>query len=248
MTHNTTLHPCRGRALTLSACALRRVLVFCACFFLPSYLRLAAQYDNPWENSKYCLMSMLRTEQLTPTGQALRVSTSLRQMCHIWGIAAEYDTVVVARAERGAALGVPHQGIRTREEEEAEESARKKPRVERIDDRDVNVMDLVFDPRGVVKGDNPKTQLINYCTKHGLAKPEYATHEVDKRWFSVCIACDGRYASSGSDPNKRRAEQTAALVCLTANDLSLQRNGAPKQPAVAVSAADMAAPLASDPA
>eukprot|EP00038_Savillea_parva_P015609 m.14523 g.14523 ORF g.14523 m.14523 type:complete len:511 (-) comp3160_c0_seq1:149-1681(-) len=196
------------------------------------YLRQAVRYDNTWENSKYCLMSMMKNEQLTPTGQALRQAASMRQLFDVWDIAHEYDEAVKTRAQRADDLGLPPPALGTPEEVEAElERARKRPRVERIDDRDVTVMDITYNPRMAVsvEGDNPKTQLINYCTKHQLPKPIYTARQEDKRWFAVCNAMDGRYASSASDPNKRRAEQSAALVCLTANGLVLNKDGTKKQ-------------------
>eukprot|EP00041_Stephanoeca_diplocostata_P018485 m.387296 g.387296 ORF g.387296 m.387296 type:complete len:513 (-) comp21028_c0_seq11:587-2125(-) len=189
------------------------------------YLRYAVEYDNPCENTKYCLMSTLRSLQETPVGERAKSAYTLRGLCAAWGLEDEYASAIAARKARAEDLAIPY--VASNDEIRTSADGVAVPRVERIDDVDVTVMDLMFDIREFPSGHAlPKNMLLHYCDKQKLPKPEYTTRpHKDKGFTSVLKACYGRYMSSVRCSNKRRAEQTAALVCLRAQGLDLNADG-----------------------
>jgi len=120
-------------------------------------------------------MSLMHDRQETPEGQALRPAVGMRDMCEIFGIVDELEAEVAARTKRALELGVKAHGNDNCDGEEcngdadgsgrgdgSEERARKRQRVERIDDHDVTVMDIEYDARkarGGPQNSDPKTKL-----------------------------------------------------------------------------------------
>ena len=70
------------------------------------YLRLAVQYDNAWENSKFNVMTTWHLEQTTEHGIKLRTAKGLRAMCAVLGMEEEHDAIIDARKARAATLGI----------------------------------------------------------------------------------------------------------------------------------------------
>lgn len=50
------------------------------------YLKLCVRYDNPPNNTKYCVQNMLRELQETPLGKKFLESQTTEQMCELWGL------------------------------------------------------------------------------------------------------------------------------------------------------------------
>lgn len=53
---------------------------------ITEYLKLCVDYDNPPNNTKYCVQNMLRSLQETPMGKKFLESHTTEQMCELWGL------------------------------------------------------------------------------------------------------------------------------------------------------------------
>lgn len=50
------------------------------------YLKLSVDYDNPPNNTKYCVQNMLRELQESPLGKKFLESQTNEQFCELWGL------------------------------------------------------------------------------------------------------------------------------------------------------------------
>ncbi|KAI5704215.1 hypothetical protein M8J75_003074 [Diaphorina citri] len=53
---------------------------------IKEYLRYCVDYDNSAPNSKYCVQSMLGSQQESPLGKKFLESQTLEQICELWGL------------------------------------------------------------------------------------------------------------------------------------------------------------------
>eukprot|EP00040_Diaphanoeca_grandis_P016174 m.83335 g.83335 ORF g.83335 m.83335 type:complete len:461 (-) comp25618_c0_seq1:120-1502(-) len=191
------------------------------------YLHECIKYDNAWDNSKYCVMSMMRGQHDTPEARAVKESRSLREMCDAFGMADEYATVVAERVKTTEKLGLNFYSSRPGSLDDGAPQA-KRARVERVGERDVTVMDVKyilgsedFQKRQRV---TPKQLLISWCRVHNYEAPEWTTEPIGKSFKSVVLLNGERYSSSYAESNKRKAQQTASVVAMRALNLRRDEN------------------------
>lgn len=185
-------------------------------------LKLSVRYDNEWSNTKYCLMMYLHNQQLANIGADIHQCKGLKELCEVWECPEVYDSGITERRAEATRKGI---NISTMDYDEMTGRASKRPRVERIDNRDVTVLDIMYDRRKFTVGDSPKGLLMNYCTKTQREKPIYTMEGVGKHFVATVEVDKERYRSTIAAPNKKKAEQTAALVWYLSSGLMLNPDG-----------------------
>jgi len=197
-----------------------------------AYLRLAAQVDNPWENSKFCIMTTLHHEQVTERGKAVRESKSLREMCAVFGIEKEYDAIIAARRNRAAELGIaidPDDDAMFDGSDDVvggEPNSKRRRLTPAVGDDGVTRLKVVYNRKEHAEGMNPKSLLLCYCKKQMIPPPAYTCSETAMKRFVAVVDINGnKYGATPGESTKKKAEQAAAQVFLIATDLKLNRDG-----------------------
>eukprot|EP00729_Bicosta_minor_P007911 gene7911-33749_t len=114
-----------------------------------AYLRLAAQVDNPWENSKFCIMTTLHHEQVTERGKA------------------EYDVIIAARRNRAAELGIaidPDDDAMFDGSDDVvggEPNSKRRRLTPAVGDDGVTRLKVVYNRKEHAEGMNPKSLLLD---------------------------------------------------------------------------------------
>eukprot|EP01135_Chromosphaera_perkinsii_P004739 Nk52_evm11s295 gene=Nk52_evmTU11s295 len=194
-----------------------------------AYLRYALQYDNVWENSKFCLMTMImHRDNETEEALRLRSAKGHGEITAIWGLEEEYNRVVASQEEKrkrlilmGKAAGDDEEGV-----------AIKRDIAQMLDDeREIEVevvggnkkrkithseQEVLFDRERYSVEFNPKACLEIMYRRHGLGVPVYEVDErVHDRQFKGYVSInDCIFTNSRWSKNKKMAEQSAALAAL----------------------------------
>uniref|UniRef100_UPI00193A55AE tRNA-dihydrouridine(20) synthase [NAD(P)+]-like isoform X1 n=2 Tax=Styela clava TaxID=7725 RepID=UPI00193A55AE len=169
------------------------------------YLKYAIKYNNHFINCKFCIQEILRDKQESPMGKQLRSSSSLREICCIWGMEEEYDAAEKRRNELRVKLGLV-------DEKSLEPDAK---RIKRSDIVEMNfqIKRCEYDLK---KNKTPKTILYEYTLKEELKPPFYTTEcrSTDRHFQSIVTVNGKKYKTTSWERNKKLAEQSAAIVCL----------------------------------
>lgn len=171
------------------------------------YLKLSVQFDNPANNTKYCVQNILRDLQESPMGRRFLDAQTLEQICDVWGLA-EYCRETLNRQRSS--------GNVDRRQLSMDDLPTKKLKL----DDDIISHNLAFIRSNYAADfDLPKSKLYNYATKSSKKCGKYEILQQQKL-FRAILTYDGkRYTSSFWEKNKRHAEQGAALSCLFHLDL-----------------------------
>ncbi|KAL1458055.1 hypothetical protein WDU94_008230 [Cyamophila willieti] len=175
---------------------------------IKEYLKYCVDYDNAAPNSKYCVQSMLGSQQESPLGKKFLESQSLEQMCDLWGLGDywrqkkdEYTTGgLISRWE----LTPPPPSKKARTQFFA------------MDASDVFSLNCAFLRNFYPVQKLPKTLLYAHCKFQRYDQPKYETKQNEKLFRSLLTVNGKQYTSKFWEKNKRNAEQGAAIVCLSA--------------------------------
>lgn len=192
------------------------------------YLRAAVEWDNAWDNSKYVVMTLYRNHHTSESGRRLRQCRSLKEMCEVFGISADYERLMAARTEKAKELGERIVARRPGSEDDVGPRA-KRARVERVEEKDVHIMDIKFDPLSEdfkkTRKTSGKNLLVSWCMRNEYVKPEWECEMIGRKFSAVLKMCGERYSSSYHESNKKRAIQTASAVAIRHLDLKVNEEG-----------------------
>jgi len=176
-------------------------------------------------------MTTLHDQLNTDNGELLNKSKSLRDMCAIWNMEAEYAAIDKARTARADKLEQEAQAQtqackRQRLEAGAEGGAGSASEAKEGKDDGVVRVSVAHDAKKCEQGWDPKSLLFNYCRKYDHADPVYVAEQGrDKQFRGYVRVLGGTFGPTKAEPNKRKLQQTSALACLTHKKLNPTRNG-----------------------
>lgn len=173
---------------------------------IKEYLRYCVDYDNIAPNSKYCIQSMLGSEQDTPLGRKFLESQSLLQICELWGMEDYWQEKKDLFSSEGL--------ISRWELTPVPPAKRAKTELDKLDSDEVFSLNCAFLRNYYSVPKMPKTVLYSHCRRHLWELPKYETIQQDKLFRSLATVNGKLYTSKFWEKNKRNAEQGAAIVCL----------------------------------
>uniref|UniRef100_A0A914VW44 DRBM domain-containing protein n=1 Tax=Plectus sambesii TaxID=2011161 RepID=A0A914VW44_9BILA len=161
-----------------------------------NFLHFAIDYEAPFTNAKYVLQRILGGEQeFDPRGRATVRAVNVEELCAAWNMTEKFQEV-----------------------KNSQSRATLKRKVD-----DVEIIDLSFPPKRLRSkdGTSPKGVLHTHCCTTGMGKPVYHStfRDEDKRYTAVVDIDGAKYSSRVGQPNKKMAEQVAALVALHSMNL-----------------------------
>lgn len=170
---------------------------------IEKYIRYAVDYDyNVW-NTKYCIQQMLGSLQESERGKVLLSAQQMEVICELWNLS-DY-----LRAKQTERKGKAEKLMRL-QERDIELQATLKRR--RINDDDIQEMDVKFQRSCFSMDGLPKTVLWNWAQNQRIDQPRYKTEQYEKSFQSVVFINEKKYTNRCLEKNKKSAEQAAALV------------------------------------
>ncbi|XP_014681509.1 PREDICTED: tRNA-dihydrouridine(20) synthase [NAD(P)+]-like isoform X2 [Priapulus caudatus] len=176
-----------------------------------AYLKYAVDYDNTYENSKYCIQQILHEQLQTSLGFSFKATKSMADICQLWDMEGYLRDVTAARKQMETSLKRLHAAS------EADDGGRKHLKAAADDDNDNHVQMRVKFVRSDFREDKlPKTLLLEW--RRRVRQPPAPFHTEERpsdRQFRSTVELDGKkYSSSLWAKSKKYAEHAAAIVCL----------------------------------
>ncbi|KAK6107033.1 dihydrouridine synthase domain containing protein [Brugia malayi] len=183
--------------------ALSNPSIFCSKGFISweqeicGFLKMACKYDENFTSTKYVVQRILGSKQETDErGRETVLAGSISDICKAWSISDIYNC---------------YKNIRKR--------ATQKRKFEVDDETGISFIDLTFPPKrlrdrsGAV---TPKCILNAFCDENGINRPIYQCklRITDKRYEAIVEIDHKKFSSRIGQPNKKMAEQVAALAAL----------------------------------
>uniref|UniRef100_A0A914HY17 DRBM domain-containing protein n=1 Tax=Globodera rostochiensis TaxID=31243 RepID=A0A914HY17_GLORO len=191
----------------------------------PKFFAKVCQYDESFTGSKYVVQRILGSQQeFDPCGRLTVAASTVRQICHIWGmdserwksrrkIGQEQEAVETPQGQTDDDKRLPAKRPRNYVDEQVDD---KVPMLKMVDG--VRVAQLSFHPKCLKCGVNgkltPKCVLSNHCFRQQFDAPLYQTRNHEHRFIGTVCVNGRKFGSSVAQPNTKMAEQVAALVAL----------------------------------
>uniref|UniRef100_A0A915BD79 DRBM domain-containing protein n=1 Tax=Parascaris univalens TaxID=6257 RepID=A0A915BD79_PARUN len=163
---------------------------------ITDFLKLACEFDENFTMTKYVVQRILGNQQeFDPRGRATVLAASVSDICAAWSMRDVYENFKNQRLR----------GNKRKEVSDAETG--------------IHFIDLTFPPKRLrdrCGARTPKCVLKELCDESGIKRPIYYCkfRPNDKR-YEALIEVDGcKFLSRIGQPNKRMAEQVAALTAL----------------------------------
>lgn len=158
-----------------------------------NFLKLACEFEENFTATKYVVQRILGSEQeFDPRGRATVLAASVAEICNAWSVGDVYKDFKMRNGKR---------------------------KIEADEYTGIQFIDLTFHPKRLKDRSGaatPKCILNTICDETGIKRPTYQCklRPIDKRYEAV-IEVDGRkFLSRIGQPNKKMAEQVAALAAL----------------------------------
>ena len=171
------------------------------------YLQLALRYDNSFTNSKFCVLQTLTSMNNQAVFEAAARCKTMRELCDMFDLQEAY-----AAAEHYlSATGMHGEDEGMAAFDASRVRAQGQQQLESVFEADVMCPRKLLGNPG-----NPKSYLLEYCHLHGVLKEvEYETRQRPDRKFEATARWLGKsFISHAASPNKKAAEQSAALIAL----------------------------------
>jgi len=166
---------------------------------IEDFLDFVCEYDENFTSTKYVVQRILGGEQeFDPRGRETVLSATVHEICKAWNRAEKFEECKRARLR--------HSHKRHCEPDQV---------------TGIYFVDLTFPPKRLrmnAGAGSPKCVLHKYCDEVELARPKYELihRENDGRYEAIIELCGRKFSSRIPQPNKKMAEQVAALVALVA--------------------------------
>uniref|UniRef100_A0A1I8ANN0 DRBM domain-containing protein n=1 Tax=Steinernema glaseri TaxID=37863 RepID=A0A1I8ANN0_9BILA len=164
---------------------------------IEDFLDFVCEYDENFTTTKYVVQRILGGEQeFDPRGRQTVLSITVLEICKAWGREAKYEECKKAQLR--------HSHKRHWEPD---------PKT------GICFFDISFPPKRLrmnAGAGSPKCVLNRYCDEMEYGRPKYhlIQRQSDGRYEAVAELCGKKYSSRIPQPNKKMAEQVAALVAL----------------------------------
>ncbi|EFO24657.1 dihydrouridine synthase domain-containing protein [Loa loa] len=161
------------------------------------FLEMACKYDENFTSTKYVVQRILGSKQETDErGRETVLAGSVSDICKAWSISDTYQC---------------YKNIGRR--------ATQKRRFEVDSETGISFIDLTFPPKRLKDRSGavtPKCILNAFCDESGIKRPVYQCklRATDKRYEATIEVDSRKFSSRIGQPNKKMAEQVAALAAL----------------------------------
>ncbi|MFH4979024.1 hypothetical protein AB6A40_005733 [Gnathostoma spinigerum] len=160
------------------------------------FLSLACEYDESFTMTKYVIQRILGSQQeFDSRGRATVLAASCSDLCKAWSLDSIYD-------------GSKKRLIENR-----------KRKTEHDPETGIQYIDITFPMKRLKDrcgADTPKCVLNRMCDEGGIPRPLYECkfRPIDGRYEAIIDVLGKKFSSRMGQPNKKMAEQVAALAAL----------------------------------
>ncbi|VDN04018.1 unnamed protein product [Thelazia callipaeda] len=161
------------------------------------FIKMACKYDENFTATKYVIQRILGSRQETDQrGRETVLAANVLEICKAWSLVHVYESL---------------NGSRWR--------ALHRPKLEFDSETGINFIDITFPPKRLRDRNGavtPKCVLNSFCDEMRIKRPIYQckSREVDKKHEAIIEVGGKKFASRIGQPNKKVAEQVAALAAL----------------------------------